>query len=175
MNREVGLILEWLEYDSGWSHIPTETPFWGPCPNWVWKTRKHALVVGISSCIYPAIWQSDSPRHVNSCCSACGGRWGNSACLLLFWLQHLSLRETALGWMLFFSPLRKMAWAAYRRWPRGIFKWQFLLNPPAGFQTCSPSDVVLSLTHLSPPSTSCKKYGIETGESNSVAFSFFLF
>lgn len=43
------------------------------------------------------------------------------------------------------------------------YKWQFLLNPPVGFQICSPSDVAPSLTHFSPPSTSCMKYGIQHG------------
>lgn len=42
--------------------------------------------------------------------------------------------------------------------------------PQAGFQICSPSDVPLSLSHLFSPHTSCKKYGIATGQCNFVAF-----
>ena len=26
--------------------------------------------------LYPSIWQSDSPRNINSCSFECGGRWG---------------------------------------------------------------------------------------------------
>lgn len=71
-----------------------------------------------------------------------------------------------------FLPSQKMAWAVYQGRPRGTYKWQFLLNPPAGFQICGPSDVPLSLIHLfpPPPSTYCKKYGIETEQCNCVAF-----
>lgn len=50
--------------------------------------------------------------------------------------------------------LSKMAWAVYQGRPRGTYKWQFPLSPPAGFRTYSPSDVALSLNpffSLPPP------------------------
>lgn len=57
---------------------------------------------------------------------------------------------------------------------KGHLRMKFLLNPSAGSQVSSPSDVALHLTYLFhppplPPS-SCQKYGIETGQCNYIAF-----
>lgn len=53
----------------------------------------------------------------------------------------------------------------------GTYKWCFCLIP----YRFSPSDVAPSLTHLSPPSTSCKKNGTETGQWKYVFGISFLF
>lgn len=122
---------------------PTEDPLLGLCRNWVWTTRKCALLIGISNCTLPFDLAVRQPQECKFMLFRVWGKVRELSLPAAILITALVPGRDSFGTDATFLPSRENGLGCvYQGRPRGIDKDNFCLIP----QQVSKS-VVLQMWH----------------------------